>query len=263
MLRKLLKYDLANTLKFISIFYALAFFFAALTRIFGLFENSLIMEILSKICSGAAISMMFSIVINSLMRFWVRFKANFYGDESYLTHTLPIKREKLYLSKTLAAYITLLLSVGMIALTLFIAYYSKENIEFLKNMLSLVATTYNSTVIKILLAFLLIILLELICALQAGFMGIILGHKMNNAKTGFSVLFGFIVYIANQIIIVTITFIAALMNDKIMNLFYTIETIDIPTIKVLIYLAIGCYAFTAMLGYFISAHLFQKGVNVD
>ena len=50
--------------------------------------------------SGTAISMMFSIVINNLMRLWVRFKNNFYGDESYLTHTLPIDKKTLYLSKT-------------------------------------------------------------------------------------------------------------------------------------------------------------------
>ena len=35
------------------------------------------------------------------MRMWVRFRSNFYGDESYLTHTLPIKREVLYTSKIL------------------------------------------------------------------------------------------------------------------------------------------------------------------
>ena len=41
-----------------------------------------------------------NIILNNLMRLWARFKNNFYGDESYLTHTLPINKKTLYLSKT-------------------------------------------------------------------------------------------------------------------------------------------------------------------
>ena len=108
MLRKLLKYDLKYMFKFLIIFYSLAIFFGTLTRIFLSIENSLIMNIIGQVCSGAAISMMFSILINNLMRFWVRFRSNFYGDESYLTHTLPISKSTLYLSKALTSIISLL-----------------------------------------------------------------------------------------------------------------------------------------------------------
>ena len=132
MLGKLLKYDLKNIFKFLAIFYSLALFFATLTRIFFSIENSLVMNIIAQICSGTAISMMFSILINNLMRMWVRFKHNLYGDESYLTHTLPVKKHTLYLSKSIVAVITLFTSVVVIGGTLFIAYYSKENIEILK-----------------------------------------------------------------------------------------------------------------------------------
>ena len=127
MLKKLLKYDLEYNYKILVIFYLLAIFFAVFTRICFSIENSFIMNIIGKICSGTTIAMIFNILINNLMRLWVRFKYNFYGDESYLTHTLPIDRKTQYLSKTLASIITLFSSVLVIALTLFIAYYSKEN----------------------------------------------------------------------------------------------------------------------------------------
>ena len=45
MLRKLLKYDLKNTFKLLSVFYVLAIFFAILTRIFLSIENSFVMDI--------------------------------------------------------------------------------------------------------------------------------------------------------------------------------------------------------------------------
>ena len=135
MLKKLLKYDLQNIYKVLIVFYSLSLFFGVLTRIFFGIENSFIMNIIGQICSGTVIAMIFNILINNLMRLWHRFKSNFYGDESYLTHTLPVDKKTLYLSKFLASIITLFSSVVVIGITLFIAYYSKENIEVIKNLL--------------------------------------------------------------------------------------------------------------------------------
>ena len=98
MLKKLLKYELASIFKFLIIFYSLALFFALLSRIFLNIENSFIMYVIGEICRGASISMMFSIIINNLMRLWVRFKNNLYGDESYLTHTLPVSKKTIFFS---------------------------------------------------------------------------------------------------------------------------------------------------------------------
>ena len=207
--------------------------------------------------------MIFNILINNLMRLWIRFKHNFYGDESYLTHTLPVMKKTLYLSKVLTAIISLFTSILVIGITLFIAYYSKEFIEILKNILLPVANAYNSTVIKIILAFLFVFFLEFANVLQSGYTGIILGHKMNSGKTGFSVLYGFATYIITQIFALLIIFIVALFNQDIMNLFFTNEIINVDMIKVIIYLAIIIYTITLIIGYIINLKLFKKGVNVD
>ncbi len=263
MLNKLLKYDLKSNFKVIIIFYSLAVFFAVLTRIFLNIENSLILNIIGQVCSGVTISMLFNIVINNLMRIWVRFKQNLYGDESYLTHTLPVKKQTLYLSKALTAILTLFISVIVIGLTLFIAYYSKENIELLKSLLLPLADAYGSTVMNILLAVLFVFFLEFANALQAGFTGIILGHKMDNFKTGYSVLFGFIAYIVTQIFVLLMTFVVALFNADIMNLFITNTVVNMNMVKVIIYMAIAIYTLTLVIGYFINLKLFKKGVNID
>ena len=263
MLKKLMKYDLENIFKFLIIFYSLALFFAILTRIFFSIDNSLIMNILGQITSGTAISMMFSIVINNLMRLWIRLKNNFYGDESYLTHTLPIDKKTLYLSKTLTSIITLFTSIIVIALTLFIAYYSKENIEILKNMLLPIANAYNSTIINIILAFLFVFFLELVNGLFSGYTGIILGHKKNNSKIGYSVLFGFITYLITQTIGIISIFIVGLFNKDVMNLFITNEIVNIDSIHTIIYLAIIIYTITIILLHIVNLKLFKQGVNVE
>lgn len=264
MLRKLLKYDLENIFKFLIIFYSLAIFFAILTRIFfSIDDNSLIMNILGQITSGTAISMMFSIVINNLMRLWVRFKNNFYGDESYLTHTLPIEKKTLYLSKTIASLITLFTSILVIALTLFIAYYSKQNIETLKNILLPIANTFDSSILNIIIAVLFVFFLELVNGLFSGYTGIILGHKKNNNKVGYSVLFGFIAYLITQTIGIISIFVVGIFNKDIMNLFITNEIINIDSIHTIIYLAIIIYTTTIILLHITNLKLFKQGVNVE
>lgn len=263
MLIKQLKYDLKFGNKVLIIFYILAFFFAILTRIFLSIDNSFIMNIIGKVCGGVSISMIFNILINNVMRLWVRFKHNLYGDESYLTHTLPIEKKTLYLSKILTSIITLFVSMIIIALTLFIAYYSKENLEFIKNMLLPLAELYESSILMLLIEFLFIFFLEIANIVQAGFTGIILGHKMNNAKTGYSVLYGFGVYMGTQIFAVLVLFLVGLFNNEIMNTFITNTLISVDTIKLIVLIATITYTLSLIILYIVNIRLFKKGVNVD
>ena len=263
MLIKQLKYDLKFGNKVLIIFYILAFFFAILTRIFLSIDNSFIMNIIGKVCGGVSISMIFNILINNVMRLWVRFKHNLYGDESYLTHTLPIEKKTLYLSKILTSIITLFVSMIIIALTLFIAYYSKENLEFIKNMLLPLAELYESSILMLLIEFLFIFFLEIANIVQAGFTGIILGHNMNNAKTGYSVLYGFGVYMGTQIFAVLALFLVGLFNNEIMNTFITNTLVSVDTIKLIVLIATITYTLSLIILYIVNIRLFKKGVNVD
>lgn len=263
MLKKLLKYDLENIFKVLIVFYSLSLFFAILTRIFLNLNDSFIINIIGQITSITTITMIVNILINNLMRLWSKFKNNFYGDESYLTHTLPIEKKTLYLSKVLASIITLFTSAIVIIFTLFIAYYSKENILTLKNVLLPIANTYDSTIIKILLAFTFVFFVEFANILQSGYTGIIIGHKMNNNKMAYSILFGFITYIITQILAILIIFIIGLFNQDIMNLFFTSEVINVDMIKTIIYLAIIIYTIILVISYIINLKLFKKGVNID
>ena len=263
MLRKLLKYNLKDIYKGLIIFYSLSLFFAVLTRLFLGIENSFVMNIIGKICSGTAIAMIFNIIINNLMRLWVRFRQNLYGDESYLTHTLPIEKNILYLSKILTSLITLFTSIVVIAIALFIAYYSKENIQLVKNLLMPLAEMYDSTVLTILFAFIFVMFLEIMNILMSGYVGIVSGHRMNNNKMLYSIFFGFGIYLFTQIFAVLAIFICAIFNSDLMNLFYTMNALNIDIIKLCIYMAIIIYTISIFVLYFVNLKLFSKGVNVD
>lgn len=265
MLGKLLKYNLKDVNKILVIFYILAIFFASFTRLFFETANSLAANVIASILSGVTISMIVNILINNLMRMWVNFRRNLYGDESYLTHTLPVTKCEIYLSKTLAAAISLIVSTLVIALSLLIAYGNEKNLELLKNSLLGFENALGGSFYLFLAAVLLIFFLELLNGAQCGFSGIILGHKMNGGKIGFSVLYGFIYYSASQLFVLIAVFIAALFNEEIMGIFTENQNYipSLETLELIIILALISYTLAVAITYFINLKIFKKGVNVD
>ena len=263
MLKKLLKYDLKWIFKLLIIFYSIALIFAILTRIFLYVDNSTVFNIIGKICSGVTISFIFNILINNIIRCWARFIRNLYGDESYLTHTLPVDKKTIFISKFLTGIITMFTSVFVILIVLFVAYYSKENLEWLKTSLNLIATIYNSTVIKLLLIIFLVFFLEMVFTIFAGYIGILLGHRSDNRRIVKSIIYGFITYMLTQTLTLIIMFICGLFNKDIMNLFMTNNIVNIDILKYIMYGAIVLYVIYIIIYYIIGLKLFKKGIDVD
>lgn len=260
MLSKLLKYDLKWIYKVVAVFYAMAFIFSIISRIFLSFD-SVIFNIVYQICSGFAIAMMISILINNIMRLWARFVRNMYGDESYLTHTLPIESKTIYLSKFLSAIISMLTSTLVILICLFICFYSKENIEIIKNTLQSVAYIYDSTVIKLLLTIFIILFLEMLFILMIGYTGIIIGHKSNNNKMIKSIIIGFALYLLMQGLNILILFITSLFSDNIKSLFT--NSLNINALKESMNIVIIVYLIYIIIYYFINQKELEKGIDVD
>lgn len=263
MLKNLLKHELKYAFKYLSIFYIISLVSALLTRLFLGIENSLIFDIIGKVCSGITISMVVNIVVNNTLRFWVRFKQTLYGDESYLTHTLPVKTSTIYASKMIAGLITLLASILVIALSLFVAYYSKENLEMIKHLLFTFEAVFDISFWGLITFFFAILFIQYSCIIQCGFTGIILGHKMQSGKVGLSVLFGFIVYSVIQTLVLLSVFIIALFNTRLMNFFTTNAITSVDTFKTLLALIGVIYLVFVAIGFIINTKLLKKGVNVE
>lgn len=257
MLKKLLKYDLKWSYKALIIFYILSIIFAMLTRIFLNIQEGILFSIIGKIMQGITITLLINILINNILRIWARTIKNFYSDESYLTHTLPIKKETLFLSKVLTTIITLLTSTIVIVISLLICYYSKENIEILKNILNQINIS-NITIISTILIF----YLEMLFLILTGITAIILGYKQNNNKLLKSVLFGLIIYFTMQTLILVIIFIIGLFNKEIMDLFKT-NNITPNLLKQMLSLSTIIYIIYNIILYIIGKNTFKKGVNID
>jgi len=263
MLGKLLKYDLKWVYKLVVIFYVLALLFSIIGRGFGEIENSLIFDIVSEISFGVAISMMVSSLINCLMRLWARFVRNIYKDESYLTHTLPIKKKDIFDSKVISGIICVFTTMIIIMVCLFICYYSEANMIVLKNILELAASTYNTTVLNLLLLVAIVIFLEIVYALLIGYLGIILGHKSNKNKMVRSIVIGFVLYFVFQVLTLGLIGIYGLFDPEVMNLINTTNIINIESIKSVMYMGIGIYVVYSIILYWLGQRYLNKGVNVE
>lgn len=263
MLGKLLKYDLKWIYKVVAVFYVLAFIFSVIGRGLNSIENSLVFSITAQIAFGFAISMMASSLINCIMRIWARFVRNLYKDESYLTHTLPVEKKIIYSAKILTALISIFTTVIVILFCLFICYYSESNIEVLKSVLELAASTYNTTVIKLLLLISVVLFLEIMFIILIGIVGIIIGHKSNQNKMLKSIIIGFVLYFLTQALTLGLIAIFGVFNSNIMNLINTTDIINIDAINIVMYLGIAIYLIYTIFYYILGLKQFEKGVNVD
>ena len=263
MLGKLLKYDLKWVYKVVAIFYILAFIFSIIGRVLNEIENSLVFSITAQIAFGFAISMMASSLINCLMRLWARFIKNLFKDESYLTHTLPVQKNEIYVSKVIAALITIFTTIVVILICLFICYYSETNMEVLKTVLELAASTYNTTVLNLLLLLSIVIFLEIIFIVLIGYDAIILGHKSNNKKMVKTLFIGFALYMITHLITLVAIFVVGLFNPNVMNLINTTDIIKVDAIKSVMYMGIGIYMVYIIFYYILGKLQLKKGVNVD
>ena len=263
MLGKLLKYDFKWIYKLIIIFYILAIIFSVIGRAFSTIENSLVFEIVSQIAFGTAISMMVSGLINTLMRSWVRFHRNVYKDESYLTHTLPVKKQEIFASKVITGAVAIFTSMVVIIACLFICYYSEANMQALKGLLELAASTYNTTVLNLLALVAIVIFLEIVYALLIGYVGIIIGHKSNKNRMGRSITIGIILYFVFQGATLGLIAIYGLFNPEVMNLLNTTDIVNVEAIKSVMYAGIGIYVVYSIILYYIGKINLNKGVNVE
>lgn len=263
MLNKLLKYDLKYMIGNMGVFYILSIIFAVLTRIFFSLDGGVIIEVIGQICVGVMFSMVASIMINTIMRSFVRFRDSIYRDESYLTHTLPVTKAEIYESRFIETLIFSVVGFVIILISLLIAYYTKDRWMMLRDMINGLASglNINTTMFVILVVF--ILFLEIINAIQSGFLGMIFGYNRNNSKLGFSVLYGFIIYIISQCAILLQLFITGLFNSKVMDLFRSNIVIESSTLKLLLVLAIIFYIFVILFMNVISVITFNKGVNVE
>lgn len=262
MLGKLIKYDFNWINKVMYIYFVIMFFISLAVKIVESFDQNLLMVIIDKTVSCMFIACIFSIAITYVLRTWSRFITNFYKDESYLTHTLPVTKSQLFDSKIIASLLSMLMAIAVIIICVLIVFLNTGLIEDLKTMYNSLVTAYDSGfAILFVVGLVLIVLLELAWIMICGIFGIVAGHRFNNSKMLKSIIIGLITYGIMAIVIFAVIYFVNYFFidiDQVVNGFPEKSDILIMGLS-----GIGVYLFANIFFYFESKHLLNKGVNVD
>ena len=149
-------------------------------------------------------------------------------------------------------------------ISLFIAFYSKDTWLSITNYVKNLTIGLNMSTIFFIGIAIILIFLEVFNAIQCGFLGIILGHKKNNNKVGYSVLFGFIIYLIAQSLVLGLVFVYGLFDSSVMGLFETANvSIDVNAFKILAVLSSILYIVIIFGMNILCKKLLNKGVNVE
>lgn len=261
MLGKLFKYDFKWMSKVTYVYVLILIVISIALKIVESVDQTFLLVILDKILVSMFISCIVSILLTSSIRIWVRFINNFYKDESYLTHTLPVTKNELFNSKVLSGICSLLLSVLVIVACFAFVYLNKNSIESLKAMWDSLVAAYNSVfAVLFVIGIILLIILEIIYIMMAGILGITIGHRSNNYKMIKSLVVGLVSYGLLSAMSLGVIAIVSKMID------YDIIGNGFPSMNYLIGVGgagIAVYLIYNIVYYLIAKKVFNKGINVE
>ena len=261
MLKYLMKYDLKKMLKLLKWFYVIAIVLAGISRLLSIWNNVQIIKIISMVFSGFTYSAIANILINTFIHILMRFSHSFYKDESYLTHTLPVKKDSLILSKYLSALIVIVSSVFVSFLSLFIIFYSPQFMQNLKLMLDNIVAEFNMSSAVFVILIVSVVFAQICAMISFAFTAIVKGYSYNRNRgiIGFImfILFYFISSITTLILAIIVTAITGDLNSLFSNKMTNGAFLTVIIISIISYLSF------AIIFYFLCKKEFNKGVNVD
>lgn len=261
MLKKLMKYDLKNMGKILIVFYAVSLVLAGVTRLINIGKEIQAILIIGAVFSGLAYSAIGSILVNTFVHIIRVFTVSFYKDESYLTHTLPVKKDKLLLSKYLSSLIVIISSVLVCFLSLFIMFYSPSFMEGLKIFISATVADFSMPSWVFITLIVMIIFAQICAMVSMSFAAIIKANTYNHKRVPKGLLWFAVFYFSSMLVVILTSIVVLAIQGNLSQLLAT-RMNNVSFISILI-IGLVVYVLYAVLFYFIGKWLFKKGVNVD
>lgn len=244
MLLKLMKYDLKSILKKMVFYYIVVVGLAILSKVLLLiFKNTRFVAIASLPTAIFFLSLSLCNTVTMIISM-IRYYKNMLSDEGYLTHTLPVKRNSILLSKLLSTVIAEIISILVMVISVFI-FSPKIFILLLDEVLiaiQMLLANYNGTVIYIIFLVVLEIIIYSVCKVTQVAMCLSLGasHNKNKLVMAFVYYIGinFVLQIVGGILISVGAIILASIPTLTIQAFYVVMYIVI--LLTLLYL-VGTY----------------------
>ena len=261
MLSKLLKNDLKKNMSWMWILFVSTVAIALLSRgCKELAENITFFKILAIFFDSIFYALIVNTLLHPFLRGFLNFSKSLYGDESYLTHTLPVTKNQIINSKYLTSLIETLLGFITVVISLLIVFGSPTMFDTLKILLSLTISG-DFSIVLLLTLIVLLILVEFLMFLSIIFFSIILAYKSKEKRVLKTFLFTTAFAFASSTVLSIALVIVLLINN--VSLTSATLTLSANALFSIILTGIIIYLAITTLFYFLAKKEFNKGVNVD
>lgn len=261
MLGKLLKYDLKKNMRWLWILLVCTFVAAFISKGCNeLGKNVAFFKIVAIFFDSVFYALIANTIIQPFLRSFLNFTKSLYGDESYLTHTLPVTKNQIISSKFLTVLIETILGFACAVASILIKFASPTMFSTLKMFLSLLIVGEFS-LFAVITLFIILVIVEFLMFVSIIFFSIVLGYKSNEKKVLKSFLFT-----------VLFAFVALAVLSVVMLVVLKINNINISSSQIIltntafmsvVITGIAVYSAVIVVFYFLTKMLFKKGVNVD
>ena len=261
MIAKLMKYDIKKMTRVLIYIYICALSLAGITRLINIGRDIQFLEIVGYVFQGLTYSALCSIFVNTFVQILRVFIVNFYKDESYLTHTLPISKNKLLLSKYLSSLVVILSSVIVCFVSLFIMFYSKSFVSILKVSLETVVLGFNMSM-GLFIALMVLVIFTQICAIMSMSFCAIVKANTYNSKRVLKGLIWFVIYYFGSMIVTLLTAVIVFAIGGNLSELIATQMSQGSFVSILI-VGLIAYVIYSTIFYLLGNRQFNKGVNVD
>lgn len=261
MIKKLYKRDLDRMTKSVRWFFLVSISLALITKLISLGDSIQAIKILGMVFQGITYSAVANVLINTFTNILVYFNQNFYKDESYLTHTLPVTKKQLIISKYLSSLTVIVASFIVMIVSLGLVLYSKELFTIIKLSLSALLGGFNMSVGVFIMLIVFVLFIQVTMLIVMVFSAIVKGNSYNHKK-GIKGVSWFIAYYFGSMIVAIISIVLVFaisgnLSELSAEAMKASSLITILVTGLLVYLCLAVY-------YLIFCYkLFKKGVNVD
>lgn len=261
MLSKLLKKDLHRNMRWLWVLFVATIGAALLDRgCKALAENLMFFKILGIFVDTVFYSAVVNSILHPFLRSFMNFSKSMYGDESYLTHTLPVTKSQLITSKFLTALIEITLGVMTAVVALLIVFWTPDMFDFLQGLIFML-TGSDLAVGLVLPLFIGLILVEFLMFIAMIFYAMVMAYREKEKR----VLKTFLYTCAlafTAMTILALVLVAVLASNGI-DLSSKTLTLNGSALLGVLIAGISVYSLITVGMYCLTKRAFNKGVNVD
>ncbi|MBQ4049080.1 MAG: hypothetical protein IJD07_00300 [Clostridia bacterium] len=261
MLNKLLKKDLSKNSRLLLILFVALISVSLITRSCkALGENLVFFKILSIFFDSVFYTLAVNTILHPFLRNFLNFSRSLYGDESYLTHTLPVTKNQLVNSKFITALIEVCAGFVCLVVSILIMYYTPTFFDKIGLLLSTMIVGKVSVVL-VLALFVTLVIVEFLMFLSIIFFSIVIAYRNKEKR----ILKTFLITAIMSFVSITVLSVFMLAVLAICGVKLTSSTLVLPRKAFFCVMLTGITVYSAIsvAFYFLTKKALNKGVNID